>query len=93
VRHFTETIGSTLNLQHQNVFITLYPIEYNLIRMYFIEKTTEFDKWFRKLNDLRAKAKIYRPCVGTIIGLGTGLCATALILFRLLRRIDAFEKK
>lgn len=26
--------------------------------MYFIEKTTEFDKWFRKLNDLRAKAKI-----------------------------------
>ncbi|HOJ08153.1 MAG: type II toxin-antitoxin system RelE/ParE family toxin [Ignavibacteriota bacterium] len=26
--------------------------------MYFIEKTTEFDKWFSKLNDLRAKAKI-----------------------------------
>ena len=26
--------------------------------MYFIEKTAEFDKWFRKLNDLRAKAKI-----------------------------------
>ena|SRR5690606_35720226 len=26
--------------------------------MFFIEKTTEFDKWFRKLNDLRAKAKI-----------------------------------
>jgi len=26
--------------------------------MYFIEKTTEFDKWFRKLNDIRAKAKI-----------------------------------
>lgn len=26
--------------------------------MYFIEKTTEFEKWFRKLNDLRAKAKI-----------------------------------
>ena len=26
--------------------------------MYFIEKTTEFDKWFRKLNDLKAKAKI-----------------------------------
>jgi len=26
--------------------------------MYFIEKTTEFDKWFNKLNDLRAKAKI-----------------------------------
>jgi len=26
--------------------------------MYFIEKTREFDKWFRKLNDLRAKAII-----------------------------------
>lgn len=26
--------------------------------MYFIEKTLYFDKWFRKLNDLRAKAKI-----------------------------------
>ncbi len=26
--------------------------------MYFIEKTAEFDKWFRKLKDLRAKAKI-----------------------------------
>lgn len=29
-----------------------------IYRMYFIEKTTEFDKWFRKLNDMRAKAKI-----------------------------------
>jgi putative addiction module killer protein len=26
--------------------------------MYFIEKTPEFDKWLKKLNDLRAKAKI-----------------------------------
>ena len=26
--------------------------------MYFIEKTNEFDKWFQKLKDLRAKAKI-----------------------------------
>lgn len=26
--------------------------------MYFIEKTPEFDKWLRKLIDLRAKAKI-----------------------------------
>lgn len=26
--------------------------------MYYIEKTTQFDKWFKKLNDLRAKAKI-----------------------------------
>ena len=26
--------------------------------MYFIEKTTEFDKWFKKLNDFTAKAKI-----------------------------------
>ena len=37
--------------------IHLYPNEYNKI-MYFIEKTSEFDKWFRKLKDLRAKAKI-----------------------------------
>lgn len=26
--------------------------------MSFVEKTTEFDKWLRKLKDLRAKAKI-----------------------------------
>ncbi|MGM0567389.1 MAG: type II toxin-antitoxin system RelE/ParE family toxin [Bacteroidota bacterium] len=26
--------------------------------MYFVEKTTEFDKWLRKLKDIRAKAKI-----------------------------------
>ncbi len=26
--------------------------------MIFIEKTSEFDKWLRKLKDLRAKAKI-----------------------------------
>ena len=26
--------------------------------MYFIEKTSEFDRWLRKLKDLRAKAKI-----------------------------------
>lgn len=26
--------------------------------MYFIEKTVEFDKWLRKLRDIRAKAKI-----------------------------------
>ncbi len=26
--------------------------------MYFIEKTIEFDKWFKKLNDLKAKAII-----------------------------------
>lgn len=26
--------------------------------MYLIEKTVEFDKWLRKLKDLRAKAKI-----------------------------------
>ena len=37
--------------------LTLYPNEYKL-KMYLIEKTVEFDKWFRKLNDLRAKAKI-----------------------------------
>jgi len=26
--------------------------------MYLIEKTTEFDKWLRKLKDFRAKAKV-----------------------------------
>jgi len=26
--------------------------------MYFIEKTAEFDKWLKKLKDLKAKAKI-----------------------------------
>ena len=26
--------------------------------MYFIDKTNEFDKWLKKLKDLRAKAKI-----------------------------------
>jgi putative addiction module killer protein len=26
--------------------------------MFFIEKTTEFDKWLRKFSDLKAKAKI-----------------------------------
>jgi putative addiction module killer protein len=26
--------------------------------MYFIEKTVEFDKWLRKLKDIKAKAKI-----------------------------------
>ena len=26
--------------------------------MYYIEKTAEFDKWLRKLKDIRAKAKI-----------------------------------
>ncbi len=27
--------------------------------MFFIEKTKEFDKWLRKLNDLKAKQKFY----------------------------------
>lgn len=35
----------------------MYLIGYNL-GMYIIEKTEEFDKWLRKLKDLRAKAKI-----------------------------------
>lgn len=26
--------------------------------MFFIEKTTEFDKWLRRLNDLKARSKI-----------------------------------
>ncbi len=35
----------------------MYPNEY-FWQMYFIEKTKEFDKWFRKLKDFKAKAKI-----------------------------------
>ena len=35
----------------------MYPSRYNF-DMYHIEKTTEFDKWLRKLRDLKAKAKI-----------------------------------
>lgn len=35
----------------------MYPSEYNC-EIYYIEKTTEFDKWLRKLKDIRAKAKI-----------------------------------
>ena len=35
----------------------MYPNEYRFY-MYFIEKTSEFDKWLRKLKDMRAKAKI-----------------------------------
>ena len=34
-----------------------------------------------------------RPCVGTIIGLGLGLLTSALTLFKIFRRMDAFEKK
>ncbi len=30
----------------------------NTPQMYFIEKTAAFDKWFRRLKDLKAKAKI-----------------------------------
>ncbi len=34
----------------------MYPTGYNL--MFFIEKTDEFDKWLKKLKDLKAKSKI-----------------------------------
>jgi putative addiction module killer protein len=40
-----------------NNYVNLYPNEYRC-SMYFIEKTVEFDKWLRKLKDIRAKAKI-----------------------------------
>ena len=36
----------------------LYLLGYKDKRVYFLEKTIEFDKWLRKLKDLRAKAKI-----------------------------------
>lgn len=35
----------------------MYPGEY-IGQMYFIEKSIEFDKWLKRLKDLRAKAKI-----------------------------------
>ena len=35
----------------------MYPSEDN-VQMYQIEKTAEFDKWLRKLQDMRAKAII-----------------------------------
>jgi len=33
-------------------------IQVDTIRIFFIEKTTEFDKWLRRLKDLKAKARI-----------------------------------
>lgn len=41
----------------QKDYVYLYPVRYNG-DMYFIEKTIEFDKWIRKLKDLKARAKI-----------------------------------
>jgi len=37
-------------------YLTLYPNRYNI--MFFIERTSEFDKWLKKLRDLKAKSKI-----------------------------------
>jgi putative addiction module killer protein len=34
-----------------------YPIGYNTV-MYILEKTNHFDRWFSKLKDIRAKARI-----------------------------------
>ena len=34
----------------------MYPYRYNF--MYLIEKTVEFDKWLRKMKDLKARSKI-----------------------------------
>ena len=36
----------------------MYPSRYNSYDIYLIEKTAEFDKWLRKLKDLKGKAKI-----------------------------------
>lgn len=36
----------------------MYPNGYTINQMYILEKTIEFDKWLRKLKDIRAKAKI-----------------------------------
>jgi len=40
----------------QKLYLNLYPSRYNAY--VFIEKTTEFDKWLKKLKDFKAKAKI-----------------------------------
>ena len=61
-------------------FIT-FVSEWIQINMYFIEKTTEFEKWFRKLKDLRAKAKIlvriqkleYEEHFGDVKPIGNGI--------------------
>jgi len=37
-------------------YLTLYPNRYNI--MFFIERTSEFDKRLKKLRDLKAKSKI-----------------------------------
>src|SRR5690606_39783932 len=52
-----QTCALPIYLSYQYIFIFLYPNEYTS-KMYFIEKTNEFDKWLKKLKDLRAKAKI-----------------------------------
>ncbi len=36
----------------------MYPVRYSKILCFFIEKTSEFDNWLRKLKDRKAKAKI-----------------------------------
>ncbi len=41
----------------EKLFLALYPSE-DSVRIYQIEKTAEFDKWLRKLQDIRAKAII-----------------------------------
>lgn len=34
-----------------------------------------------------------KPCVGSMIGFGIGLTTSSLAIFRVFRRIDAYEKK
>jgi putative addiction module killer protein len=57
VRHFRGDPNQKNNTELQEILINLYPNEYKFT-MFLIEKTTEFDKWLKKLNDLTAKAKI-----------------------------------
>jgi len=46
---------------YSDYFIKIFPLilySYRTVVMFFIEKTAEFDKWIRKLKDLKARAKI-----------------------------------
>ena len=56
VHYLTRTKNSKNSHQIKINILNLYPSRYSF--MFFIEKTIEFDKWLRKLKDLKGKAKI-----------------------------------
>ena len=51
-------IPSVIHVHQRNQFIWKSVSKRLHLRVYIIEKTDEFEKWFRKLKDSRAKAKI-----------------------------------